>query len=80
MSRSMTDNNHIKFKTGKIVYAFGHRVGINLDVKDSTLYYGYDGEIDPEVPLTYEEKIELADAMIERWMQYKARLKPTTPY
>ncbi len=45
--------------------------GINDEIdNDCTVSYGYDGGI-AESKMTQEEKIELADYMIELWGKYK---------
>lgn len=58
----------ITFSTGTEVYANRGFVGINLD--RNSICEGLDGGIDKE-ELTTEERCELADHMIGRWIDFK---------
>jgi len=63
----------LKFEsTSREFYANNLIVGISDDLKISE---GYDGCIESdEYPLIKEERIELADYMIERWTKYKQEI------
>jgi hypothetical protein len=68
----------IKLSTGKEVYANRGILGINPECDEVT--EGYDGGVCtvddlPRFHITNEEKIELADIAIERWMKFKERVK-----
>ena len=75
-------NDQIKLSTGRILYANCGILGISPDLKPSE---GYDGEIlagdagypgdvmrecSNTVPLTHEERRELASIAIDRWARY----------
>jgi hypothetical protein len=55
--------------TGREFYGFGNRLSLN---GDGVLAYGHDGRVDDldNPPLTLEEKREIADAMIARWIAW----------
>ena len=78
----LTDTNKVTFSSGKKIYAYGGIVGIDEDL---VVYGGYDQDFyDPTADyswktdpgenaqeLTDEERVELADYMIERWNDFK---------
>ncbi len=54
------------FDTGKTIYANDCIIGIN---PNGNLFQGYDGYINEN--LTKQEKIELADYMINKWKEFR---------
>lgn len=60
----------IIFNTGKAVYANGGIIGISGN--SLAIYEGHDGGLDL---VTREEKIELADYMLELWKKYRQIVK-----
>ena len=78
------DENGITFSTGKTLYANRGIVGICMigDSEDrDLLFYGYDGGLnlpkdvwcDSDRRLTPAECVELADAMLTRWAEFRAQ-------
>lgn len=74
-------NIKIQLKSGRSIFASEGIIGISPELKPTE---GYDGTLegaeltcpehrDPEEwePLTREERLELAEIMIERWKEYR---------
>lgn len=63
------DDSTMILKSGKKIYV-NHGL-ISID-DDNNIYEGYDGEIDiyDYNELTKDERIEIAEYMIERWKKY----------
>jgi len=67
----------IKLSTGKEVYANNDIIGIGPEL--DAIYEGYDGAIwtddgrmtDHIHHLTRAERVEIADLMIKRWMEFR---------
>ena len=82
------DSKGLTFSTGKSVYANRGIIGICMDdkSKDSELvFYGYDGGLylpkddwcDSDCRLTPAECVELADAMLIRWADFRTQYAQT---
>jgi hypothetical protein len=74
------EDRKIIFSSGKEKCAYGGIIGIGLD--NDVIYEGYDGHIHDESILIEDDEdrrnalqsddlIELADAMIKRWQNFK---------
>ena len=74
----------LTFSTGKHLYANRGIVGICLaddDEDRQSVFYGYDGGINtpldeyvsPEHRMTPAECVELADEMLRRWAEFRAK-------
>lgn len=73
------ENNNYQFEsTGRQVYGYGGVFGLCFDDGNTTVYTGHDGTISEVMDkgLRPEERIELADAMIARWQEWKAKTVP----
>lgn len=58
--------------TGKTIEMFYEDMLSPAD--PAQIYYGFDGELTGDENLTKEEKLEIADYMIERWHKWKRNL------
>lgn len=71
------DDDHLVFSTGKTIYCFGCNPGIGLHQPETYEYsYGSDGcfSIDHDGfhgDISFDEALEIADAMIETWTKHK---------
>jgi hypothetical protein len=76
-------HDELTFSTGKTLYANRGIVGLCLTDNDEdrqNVFYGYDGDIStplddcvsPEHRMTPEECVELADAMLKRWAEFRS--------
>ncbi len=66
----INEDERIIFSTGREVYANKGIIGIDSDL---SLTYGYDGDFEGD-SLSNEEKLEIANFMITRWLQFKLSL------
>lgn len=64
------NTDELVFPSGAREYAFSNTLGID---EKGRLSYGYDGNFDTYA-LSPADKVELADMMIQRWTEYRARL------
>lgn len=65
------DRDNLIFSTGKFRYANNGIIGLSEPDEDGwEVTEGYDGGIDIN-DLTKEEKVELADYMINLWQRFK---------
>ena len=64
------DKDMLIFSSGLEVYAHRCVVGLSEDMESVSPTYGYDGEF-PLSRMSKNEKIELANYMIELWQEYK---------
>ena len=68
----ISEENKIIFSNGKEVYANLGIIGLS---PNNEIYYGYDGSLDNDFEsenFSNEDRIELADYMVERWQEYKS--------
>lgn len=76
--------NDLEFSTGKSVYINAGVIGLCIAGDDDSilgLNYGYDGGIplpedawaSPKKRLTPAECVELADEMLKRWAEFRAK-------
>lgn len=67
------DPDKIVLKSGRVLLANNGVLGMSPG-PEFTMTEGYDGGFSQfEAPLTREERSEIADMMIDRWQQWKAR-------
>ena len=64
-----TDDDTIKFSSGREEYTNRLIIGISPNEPDE-VFYGYDGSFDAG-GLTQDERRELADFMIDLWTKFK---------
>ena len=81
----------LTFSTGKTVYANRGIIGICITenkLDNDYLYQGYDGTIgfSEDAPVSLDDEfltplecVELADAMLERWQQFRDRWTEVRP-
>ena len=70
--------NRYTLSSGRRVYAYGNMLAID---PEGRLVYGHDGIVDVNrcedggdaLPLTREERVEIANMMIERWLKWVAQ-------
>lgn len=78
----INEDEDILFSTGKKRYASFGIIGLGIPDDESKFWVttGYDDDMYYETSLTTQEKIELADYMIDLWQKFKSdvNFKPKT--
>lgn len=75
------EGDWVEFSTGRVSYANFGVIGLGDDL---TVSHGADGgfwapDYEGEDALTPEERVELADYMIERWTAFRAAARAPLP-
>jgi len=75
------EDGHYVLSSGRRLYANDDRLSVNDDItpdRDHRLAYGLDSHVSEieDVPLTLEEKKEIASVMIARWMNWVSASPP----